>query len=104
MHREILGKIPEGYVVDHINRNGLDNRKKNLRICTVSENLLNRPKYRGHSQYKGVSWHKKSQRWRATFRGKDIGWFLNEKEAAKCYDEAVSEYSEIGYQNGITDA
>lgn len=44
LHRVILGDIPLGMVVDHINHNGLDNRKENLRICTVSENGHNRRK------------------------------------------------------------
>lgn len=42
LHRAIMGDIPEGYEIDHINRNTLDNRKDNLRIVTRSQNLQNR--------------------------------------------------------------
>ena len=53
MHRSILNaKI--GEEIDHINHNGLDNRKKNLRICTRSQNNMNRNKLRGTYKYKGV--------------------------------------------------
>jgi hypothetical protein len=55
MHREVL-KVPDHLFVDHINRNGLDNRKANLRPATVSENNCNRTKRRDgtySSQYKG---------------------------------------------------
>ena len=42
MHREVLG-APKGKVVDHLNGNGLDNTRKNIRVVTQSDNLLNRP-------------------------------------------------------------
>ena len=45
MHREILG-AKKGQEIDHINRNGLDNQRKNLRICSRSENLINRGLFR----------------------------------------------------------
>lgn len=48
LHREVV-KCPDGLVVDHINRNGLDNRKENLRVCTQSENIANSL---GHSDRK----------------------------------------------------
>ena len=45
MHRVILKPGP-GYVVDHINMNGLDNRRSNIRLCTEYQNRLNRPGWR----------------------------------------------------------
>ena len=64
MHRLIMD-VSKGFVVDHINRNGLDNRKKNLKIVTQKENALksirfdnNDPEYRNSSRYKDmVSFH-----------------------------------------------
>ena len=55
MHRLIL-KAKKGQEVDHINRNGLDNRRANLRICTRSENLINRGLFKNkkNSIYFGV--------------------------------------------------
>lgn len=55
MHRDILGlKAGDGKEVDHINGNGFDNRRENLRVCSRSKNLCNRQKYTKQSKYKGV--------------------------------------------------
>lgn len=54
MHRVIMGDIPKGLVVDHINRNGLDNRRANLRIVSKNQNQWNRSVTKGR-KYKGVS-------------------------------------------------
>jgi len=62
MHRQILN-APDHLVVDHIDHNGLNNRKSNLRLCTFAENCRNlrniRPKT---SKYKGVHWRKRSKK------------------------------------------
>ena len=63
MHRMIMGRdgIPKGMVVDHINGNGLDNRKENLRVCTHAQNVVNSNVYiNNKSGYKGVRYSKTS--------------------------------------------
>jgi len=97
MHREIM-KPPKGMVVDHINRDGLDNRRANLRIATRQQNRCNSgPRLRrGTSKYKGVSWDKVRRKWRAYLssngKGIHLGRFDNEFEAAKVRDAAAKKY------------
>lgn len=59
MHREVIGDIPDKMEVDHINGNGLDNRKSNLRVCSHRQNIqAGRKKKRATSKFKGVNWEK----------------------------------------------
>jgi len=94
MHRQIIN-IPQGLVCDHINRNGLDNRKANLRPATVSQNLCNRPKRKTKTRsiYKGLEWDKLQNKWKARiqFNNRQIylGSFAAEADAAKAYDNAA---------------
>lgn len=98
MHRVIL-KAKKGEVTDHINHNGLDNRKINLRLCTHSENLRHRKKHKNNdSGYKGVYADKKTKtpRYRAQIRVNKkkicIGSFGDPVDAAKAYDKAAKKY------------
>ena len=96
MHRFIMN-VPLNMTVDHINRNTLDNRKINLRICTMAENLRNKNIYKNNtSKYKGVYYHKIVKKWlvRISVNNKriHIGYFLNPIEGAKAYNEAAIKY------------
>ena len=104
MHREIMN-APNGVMVDHIDRNGLYNRKSNLRLCSRRENSYNRRgNSRGSSQYKGVFWHKASGKWmaRITYNGNNnyLGLYVNERDAARAYDEKAKElFGDYAYLN-----
>lgn len=98
LHRFIMGmKFYDKLVVDHINGNTLDNRKSNLRICTVAENNRNmRKRKRNKSGYKGVSYAKKEGKYRAQIcisgRNTHIGAFDTPEEAYAAYCEASKKY------------
>jgi hypothetical protein len=96
MHRLILN-APKDMYVDHINHNTLDNRKENLRLATLSENQYNRKRCkRNTSGYKGVSWSKLHNKWRAriciTKERLHLGLFDTAEEAYKIYCAAAEKY------------
>lgn len=94
MHREILG-ISLPVLTDHRNGNGLDNRRSNLRACSCQENNQNsRSRLGSTSNFKGVSWNKWNQRWKAQIqvdrRTRFLGYFAVEAEAAEAYKTAAT--------------
>ena len=97
MHREVIHP-PENLLVDHINHNGLDNRKANLRLATCEQNSYNRIRFRKSqsSKYKGVRWNKQIKKWAVIIcfnkKSKFIGYFEDEIQAAKAYDKAAKKY------------
>lgn len=112
VHRLIMG-FPEGMHIDHINGNALDNRKENLRICTPSQNAMNK-KLRSDSTtgYKGV-YKVKDPRYKKKYsasgaipgtsgKKKRLGYFATAAEAARAYnDYAIKEFGEFAYLNEI---
>jgi hypothetical protein len=106
MHRQILNPKESDHV-DHINGNGLDNRRDNIRACSCSQNLMNRQNHRPTtSGYKGVSLHKRNKTWRATINlnGKQIyaGCYATPVEAALAYNaKAIELFGEFARPNVI---
>ena len=98
MHRAVLRLTTgDGIRIDHINGNGLDNRKENLRIASRAENGMNRGKFaKTSSRYKGVRWHKCEAKWNAQIKSKGryiyLGSYSNEEDAARAYDKAATEH------------
>ena len=95
MHRLIIN-VPQEMQTDHINRNGLDNRRENLRICTQMQNNQNcKPHKNSSSIFKGVHWSKWTRKWMASimqdYKNMYLGYYDSEIEAAKTYDRKAKE-------------
>ena len=94
MHR-LVTDCPEDKIVDHINRDKLDNRRSNLRTCTQSQNQMNsKIRESNTSGYRGVN--KQGERWMARIRmnGKRLflGLFDTPQEASKVYELAAKKH------------
>lgn len=93
MHNAIMNEKS----IDHIDHDGLNNQKSNLRVCTRSENMMNMGKHeKASSIYKGVCFFNRDKKWLAQIKinGKRIrlGTFASEIEAAKAYNEKAIEF------------
>lgn len=101
----IMGKPMPGYCIDHISGDRLDNRKSNLRVCTMAQNKTNRTK-KDHNKhgYTGIFWHEIRKRFYARIKvaGKYvyIGSYRSKEEAARAYNKAARKYhGEFAKQN-----
>ena len=103
MQWEVMG----GKSIDHIDGDGLNNTRSNLRFCTQGENTMNRRKQENASSiYKGVSYYKPYKNWKARIiiNRKEIhlGYFDTEIEAAKAYNaKAVELFLEFANLNNV---
>jgi len=107
MHRVILNCQP-GQHIDHINHDGLDNRRCNLRLCTHSQNQANNRKQLRptSSRFKGVGWRTREKCWGAKikYQGRRLwlGLFSSEEEAARAYNAKAQElFGEFAYLNRV---
>jgi HNH endonuclease len=106
MHRHICAAVP-GLEVDHVNGDGLDNQRANLRQCTHRDNIRNGKKHKHakHSKYKGVKKHGAGWCAEIHYDGHThyLGTFTYESYAALAYNEAAhSVYGEFARLNTVT--
>lgn len=101
MHRIILGEVEDGLVVDHIDGDGLNNRRSNLRTCKSRDNIRNSKKRtvsgaNPRSRFKGVTRIAGRDGWRAQIMRDGIkinlGHYPTPELAARAYDMAAREY------------
>ncbi len=96
MHR-LLVNAPKGMEVDHIDGDGLNNQRSNLRIVTHSQNQMNKPKQsRNTSGFKGVYWDKTHKKWKAYITSdgvqKNLGSFKSREDAHQARSQASIAY------------
>lgn len=95
LHRVLMDALP-GEMIDHEDRDGLNNRRYNLRSATRAQNAQNKIKRNGASRFKGVCFEKSSDKWRVRITVEDhrksLGRYTSEMDAAKAYDAAANKY------------
>lgn len=105
LHRMLLD-APKGFDVDHVDMNGLNNKRTNLRLCSRSENMRNSKSRLGTSKYKGVCWDVQANKWMAyintaPYKRRHLGLYASELLAASAYNEAAlkyhGEYARLNY-------
>ena len=107
MHRLVMNCNDNNLVVDHINHITYDNRKENLRICTLSQNGMNKSKQSNNtSGHIGITYDSSTNKWRARLgvgnKTINIGRFENLEDAIKARKEAEEKYfGEYSYDNSI---
>lgn len=106
MHR-VLMDCPKNMQVDHIDGNGLNNQKNNLRICSPLQNMRNQKVRKNNSSgYRGVHWSIKHNKWIARIGSNymriHLGCFDDKREAAEAFNNASKKYhGEFGRLNKI---
>jgi len=87
MHRAIMGD-PDGFQIDHIDSDGLNNRRSNLRLATHAENARNgRIRKDNTSGFKGVGWNAPNKKWRAEIKVDNKKYYLG------CYETIDMAYA-----------
>lgn len=99
LHHAVIGYPLHGLQIDHIDGNGLNNTRENLRIVTPRENCANnKTKINKTSKYIGVYWYRKFKKWSADIwvnhKKEFLGYYDNEIDAHLAYQEYVKKLRE----------
>ena len=98
MHHVVLGYPLKGFEMDHVDGQGLNNQRHNLRFVTHRQNTQNKKNINASSQYPGVHWNKANKSWMARIHingiRKYLGIFTNERKAFEAYRQAVKSIGE----------
>lgn len=105
LHRHLLNVTDIKILVDHIDGDKLNNCRSNMRLCSNSQNLANRPGIKGR-RLKGVMWDKARKKFRAAitvnYKAIFLGRFDSERDAAIAYNSAaVEHFGEFAYLNNV---
>lgn len=97
LHRAVLGLTDPRVVVDHINGDGLDNQRENLRVVSTSQNIAKaRLRMTNTSGFRGVTWDSPRQRWvaqiKVDYARKFLGRYYAAEDAARAYDAAARQH------------
>jgi len=87
LHRALFRGLKPEELVRHINGDGLDCRRENLRIFTKEKRVA--PVSRKKETVRNVSWYKRTNRWRARIKKHHLGYFDSEADANLAYDNAI---------------
>jgi hypothetical protein len=107
MQKQIIDS-PLGMEIDHIDGNGLNNQKSNLRACTHQQNQMNRALSKNNSSgFKGVSLYKGRNKWnsyiKVNYKKINLGYFKTKEEAALTYNAAaLKHFGEFANLNEVS--
>ena len=107
LHRLIFGDVPNGFEIDHANRDTLDNRKANLRLATRSLNSANsKRQVNNKSGFKGVFWSKQKGKYIAMIQANKQLYYLGCSDdpvrlAIKYNEAAIKHFGEFAVLNGV---
>lgn len=105
LHHFINGKPPKNMVTDHLDGDGLNNSKKNLRNATYKQNAQNKKQIENEKKsckYIGVIFDKRAKKYVPRLSGKHLGYFVDEDKAAKVYDiNAFLNYGKYAKTNNM---